>query len=331
MARRVFLAVAALAGLAHAACADEARTLTPIRIVMHWDHQAQFAGFYMAADKGFYEREGLDVTIVRGGPDIRSCEMVVEGQAQFCASMLSTALEQWAKGVDIVLVSQVVNRSNFEVIAWKRPEGPDGPTILSPSDLEGRRVTVWEQDFLLPYKAFFDRHDVHPKLLPQYYTLSLFVNHSSDACAAMSYNEHHWLLQHGVKPEDITVFPLWQYGVALPEDGIYTTSEYQQEHPEICAAVARATMEGWRYARENVDETLDCVMERVEQAQLPTNRPHMRWMLTHILDSIFPAKDDTWSEGNLTKETFSQVCDLLLKSGWIHVAPEFDDFVKISK
>jgi NitT/TauT family transport system substrate-binding protein len=80
MARGTVLAVAALAGLAHAAVAQQARPLTPVRIVMHWDHQAQFAGFYVAADKGFYEREGLDVTIVRGGPDVRSAEMLANGQ-----------------------------------------------------------------------------------------------------------------------------------------------------------------------------------------------------------------------------------------------------------
>jgi NitT/TauT family transport system substrate-binding protein len=160
-------------------------TLKPVKFVLHWDHQAQFAGYYIALDKGYYAAEGLDVTIVRGGPDVRACETVADGKATFCTTMLSSALEKRENGIMLVQIAQVVNRSNFEVVAWKKPQGENGPEITKPSDLNGRKITVWEHDLRLPYLAFFEVQNIDGQILPQYYSLSLFMNHGADACSAM--------------------------------------------------------------------------------------------------------------------------------------------------
>lgn len=306
--------------------ADAARK--PVRVVLHWDHQAQFAGYYMALDKGFYEQEGLDVTIVRGGPSIRPSEMVADGKAEFCLTMLSTALERREEGLPLVQIAQVVNRSNFEVVAWKHPEGPNGIEIKTPSDLNGRKITVWERDFRLPYEAFFEAQNLKLDVLPQYYSLSLFLNHGVDACSAMRYNEYHWLLQHGVREEDITVFPLWNNGVPLPEDGIYTLASTWENDPDMCRAFTRASLKGWEYAKENPDEALDAVMERVESVQLATNRPHMRWMLNEILDSIFPGDNGGWVFGKLSEKAYRQACGMLKRREAIEKVPPYTTFVK---
>ena len=315
--------------LAPAAHADE----TPIqkkaaRLVLHWDHQAQFAGYYVALDKGFYAAEGIDVTIIRGGPNVRPCEMVADGKAEFCTTMLSTALEKRESGIDLVQIAQVVNRSNFEIVAWKKPDGVNGPEIAKPSDLEGRKITIWEQDFRLPYLAFFDVQNVKAEILPQYYSLSLFVNHGADACSAMRYNEYHWLLQHGVKESDIVVFPLWDYGVPMPEDGIYTLGATWKDDPELCKAFARASLKGWQYAKEHPDEALEAVMERVNEAKIPTNTPHMRWMLDEILNSIFPGDNGGWVFGKLSQNAYRQSCQMLKRRGAIEQCPEYSTFVK---
>ncbi len=307
--------------------AADTATPRPLRLVMHWDHQSQFAGYYMALDKGFYAEEGLDVSIIRGGPDVRSCETVAEGGAEFCVSMLSTAIEKRALGLPMVGIAQVVNRCNFQVVAWKKPDAVKGVVIQRPDQLSGRKVTVWEEDFRLPYEAFFESTGASPKLVPQYYTLSLFMNRGVDACATMHYNEYHWLLQHGVQEEDITVFPLWQYGVDLPEDGIYTTEEFLRENPALCRAFVRATLRGWEYARDYREETLDSVMQRVNEAKLPTNRPHMSWMLNVILESIFPPTEDSWTFGKLNKRQYERASRILLRHGSLKSVPAYDSFI----
>ncbi len=325
----LFRAAALLLCLPACLAAEEAAPARKaIRLVLHWDHQSQFAGYYTALDKGFYEDEGLDLTIIRGGPDVRSCEVMNEGGAEFCSSMLSTALEKRQEGIPLVEIAQIVNRSNFELVAWKTPDPVKSTTVLHLDQLNRRRITVWEHDFRLPYETLFEKQDIEPVILPQYYTLSLFLNHGADACAVMNYNEYHWLLQHGVKEDDITVFPLWQHGVDMPEDGLYTSEMFLAENPELCAAFVRASLKGWEYARDNQDEALDSVMARVEEAKLPTNRPHMRWMLAKILESIFPAEGSRWTFGTLSQRQYESSCQMLGTRGKISDPPAFKDFVK---
>ncbi|HNX04030.1 MAG TPA: ABC transporter substrate-binding protein [Opitutales bacterium] len=299
-----------------------------VSLVLHWDHQAQFAGYYMALDKGFYADAGLDVTIVRGGPDGTPCEDVGRGRATFCTTMLSTALEKRDGGMPLVLLAQVVNRSNFEVVAWRRPGGENGPEIRTPADLNGRRATIWPGDFRPPYEAFLEAQDVRPEVLPQYYTLSLFLHHGVDACSAMRYNEYHWLLQHGVREEDLVVFPLCDFGVPLPEDGIYTLESTWESDPALCRAFAKASLKGWEYARDHREEALDAVMRRVTEANLPTNRPHMSWMLNEILASTFPAENAGWRFGRLSPEAFQASCNMLLRHDAIKTAPDYTNFAK---
>jgi len=321
--------IASVLALSFAAQAKENKPeLSPVSIVLQWDHQSQFAGYYLALDMGFYAKEGLDVDIIRGGPDVRTCEMVADGEAQFCTSMLATALEKRENGLPLVEIAQVVNRSNFEIIAWKNPPGENRAPILRPEQLQGCRLTSWEEDFRLPFQMFLDARNIQVEILPQYYTLSLFINHGSDACSAMHYNEYHWLLQHGVNPDDLTVFPLWQYGVDLPEDGIYTTEAMLAKNPEICRAFVRASLEGWKYAKAHPEEALDTVMARVEKSQLPMNKPHMHWMLNEILTSIFPDENSLWTFGRLSQQSYLNACNLLKKEGAIHNTPEFTSFIK---
>ena len=211
----------------------------------------------------------------------------------------------------LVLLAQVVNRSNFSIVAWKHPSGAPPAGIAAPIDLAGCRISIWEADLRLPYLAFFGAQGFQPDILPQYYSPSLFLHHGVEACAVMRYNEYHRLMQNGVRPDDITVFNLWEHGVVMPEDGIYATERLRSEHPERCLAFARASLEGWRYARAHPEETLDVVMRYIEKDNLPTNRPHMRWMLTEILRSIFPETGDPWQFGRLATAAFDKTAALL--------------------
>ena len=301
-------APAAAPSAANTAAAD-----TPARasLVLLWHHQAQFAGYYMALEKGFYQREGLELEIRRGGPDVSVCDELASSRADFCVAMLPTAMDKRGSGTPLVLLAQVVNRSNFSLVAWKHPPGAPPAGIASPIDLAGCRISIWEADLRLPYLAFFGAQGFQPDILPQYYSPSLFLHHGVEACAVMRYNEFHRLMQNGVRPDDITVFNLWEHGVVMPEDGLYATEQLWREQPDRCRAFARASLEGWRYARAHPEETLDVVMRYIERDNLPTNRPHMRWMLTEILRSIFPETGAPWQFGRLATAAFDKTAALL--------------------
>mgnify|MGYP001769302145 CR=1 FL=1 len=265
----------------------------------------------MALEKGFYQREGLELEIRRGGPDVSVCDELASSRADFCVAMLPTAMDKRGSGTPLVLLAQVVNRSNFSLVAWKHPPGAPPAGIASPIDLAGCRISIWEADLRLPYLAFFGAQGFQPDILPQYYSPSLFLHHGVEACAVMRYNEFHRLMQNGVRPDDITVFNLWEHGVVMPEDGLYATEQLWREQPDRCRAFARASLDGWRYARAHPEETLDVVMRYIERDNLPTNRPHMRWMLTEILRSIFPETGDPWQFGRLATAAFDKTAALL--------------------
>ncbi|HCE44971.1 MAG TPA: myristoyl transferase [Lentisphaeria bacterium] len=297
-----------------------------VAVTLHWQHQSQFAGYYMALAKGFYAQEGLDVTIMRGGPDVRVGEMLRSRKTEFASFMLSSALEERAAGLPMVQLAQVVNRSNFLLAAWKNPA--EGVSIDDLKDLEGRRITVWLQDFRAPYLALFASKKIQPVILPQYYTLSLFLHRGVTACSVMRYNEYHTLIQSGIQDKDLEIFSLHDLGIRLPEDGIYCLDETWQQRPETCRKFVRASLKGWAYARDHEKETLDEVMKYVRKENLPTNRMHMSWMLREMLASIFPAKGDDWIFGRISRRTYEDASGMLIRYGGLESAPPFKEFIK---
>lgn len=323
-ARLISICIILLIGMS--ATVASAQNLEPVVMTLHWQHQSQFSGYYMALKKGFYAEEGLDVNIMRGGPDVRVGEILKSGKTDFASFMLSSAMEERANGLNLVNLAQVVNRSNFLLVAWRNPS--EGVTINELSDLNGRKITVWLEDFRPPYLALFALKGVRPVIIPQYYTLSLFLQRGAVACSAMRYNEYHTMRQNGVQEKDIRVFSLHDLGIRLPEDGIYCLDETWKQRPETCRKFVRATLKGWAYVREHEEETLNEVMRYVRRENLPTNRMHMSWMLREILASIFPAKGDDWVLGRLSRSTYDGARDMLVRYGGLKSAPPFEDFVK---
>ncbi len=301
-----------------------AQSLEKATLALQWQHQAQFAGYYMAQAKGFYEKEGLDVDFRRGGADVSACEMLRSGEADFACLMLSTALQERSQNTPLLHLSQIVNKGNFLLVAWRHLD--NGLEIKRLTDLNGQKTCVWERDFRAPYQALFALHGVTPVMLPQYTSFCLFLHRGAAAFSAMRYNEYHALRQSGVAEEDITVFPLRDYGVDMPEDGVYCLEDAWRRRRPFCQAFARASLEGWRYARDHEEETLDAVMERIDQAQLPTNRMHMKWMLREILTSIFPAKEDSWTAGGLSQEAYASALNILSRHAGLENALDYEAF-----
>jgi len=317
-----FLAIF-VAFLTRAAVAEQATFL------LHWSHQSQFAGYYVAKEKGFYRKRGVDVVIKRGGYDVDMRACLAESRPVFCTTMLFTALEKRNEGVPLVHLAQVVNRANFTLVAWRK-EG-----IFKPEDLQGRRVSLWLKEYEAPYDGFFKRYNLQPVKEPQFFTVNLFLRrrmdmrHGVDACSAMYYNEYHTIQQCGVDPEELTVFEMWKHGFDFPEDGIYCMEQTFANQPGLCRDIAEASLEGWIYTRDHQEETLDIVMDYVRRSHVPTNRAHMKWMLEKILISIFPGTGDKWQFGALAPERYDNAVRLLHDQGLIRNAPAFNEFHRV--
>ncbi|MEN6462923.1 MAG: ABC transporter substrate-binding protein [Syntrophomonas sp.] len=294
--------------------------LTPVNMIVQWVPQSQFAGYYVALEKGFYRREGLDVHMIRGGPDQDPGQYLASGQAEFATAFLTGALSYRENGIPVVNLAQVVNRSNQVVIAWKDKK------IDAVKDLNGRRISVWEGGFRPGFLAFFQANQVNPVIIPQYYSVSLFLLRGVDACVSMYYNEYHMLYQSGINAEELSTFLLRDYGFGFPEDGIYCLEKTYQNNPKLCQAFVKASLDGWSYAGAHPEEALDIVMKYVREANVPTNREHMKWMLNSILPTIIPGPEDKWQMGKLDPADYQKTVQLMQEQGQIKSAPSYEVF-----
>lgn len=307
-----------------AADASDESSLFPVRLALQWLPQSQFAGFYMARDLGFYREAGLDVVLLHTGPGPSSLDFLTEDRADFATLFLADAIVHARESKPLANIAQLVRRSNLVLVGWK------DRGIEQPADLDGRRITHWPGAFSVTFTAFFRKHGIQPEVRPQHYSVNLFLHHGVDACAAMLYNEYHRIYQAGIDYDQVTVFLMRDYGLGFPEDGLYTTAELAALQPEVCRSLRRATLAGWAYAKQHPEEAIDAVLRESRLGSVPANRPHSRWMLDHMLASVFPPDDDG-VPGRLDRRAYQEAVEAITAAGLVDDAPTFEEFAPMER
>jgi len=317
--KKVVLALAMLALLPWRAGAGEGeRPLPRIVFLPHWIPQAQFAGYYVALERGFYREHGLEVVLLDGGPRKPVGKLLASGEATLASHFLSAALKLRDEGLPLVHLGQITQRSALMLVAHK------SHGIYSVKDLDGKKVSMWT-DFMAQPNALFRKYNLHVRAITQGPTINLFMRGGVDAASAMWYNEYHLFLNSGLNEDEATLFFYDQYGLNFPEDSILCLAETWRKEPELCRQFVRATLEGWQYARDHREEALRVVMARAEQARTGTNLPHQRWMLDRMCELIQPVSPGT-AMGELSREAYERVVRELKNSGQVRTAPAFEQF-----
>lgn len=290
--------------------------------IPQWSHQAQFAGYYVAYEKGIYEKYGIDLTIMNGGPDRPSTEHLKNGNSDFATMFLSTAIREKANGVNLLNIAQIVQRSALMLVAKKSGK------IDDPKEMDGKKIGLWGPEFQIQARALFKKYGVEPKIIPQSQSINLFLRDGVDVVSAMWYNEYHTILNNGIDPKELSTFFFDDYGLNFPEDGIYTLTEKFDKDPSLSCAFVKASIEGWEYAFENPDEAIDIVLKYMRNSKLPANRVHQKWMLGRMKDIILGDGELT-TIGVLKEADYNRVTDELKKTGFTKDSPEFRDFYKV--
>ena len=289
-------------------------TLMPL-----WSPQAQFAGYYVGIDKGIYARHGLDVQLLPAGPGLSPVDALSQGKADFAVLWLTTALRHRDRGLPLVNLAQMVQRSSMMLVS-KRSTG-----IRTIGDMNGRSVGLWGGDLSIPVYALFERERVVVREVPQGITVNLFLRGGIDVASAMWYNEYHTLLISGVDPGELNTIFIADEGLRYPEDGLYALESTAQARPAITAAFVRASLEAWQYAFDHPDETVDIVLRRMGEARLPANRVHQRWMLDRMSDLMQTPSSDT-KRGQLVPADYLAVGESMKREKLISAYPRFEDF-----
>ncbi len=207
------------AGARPSATADAA---DPVTLQLKWVTQAQFAGYYVAKDKGFYEEAGLDVTIKPGGPDIAPPQVIAGGGADVIVDWMPSALASREKGVPLVNIAQPFKRSGM-MLTCRKDTG-----ITKPEDFRGKTLGVWFYGNEYPFLSWMAKLGIPTDgsaegvtVLKQGFNVDPLLQKQADCISTMTYNEYWQVIDAGIKPEDLIVFKYEDQGVATLEDGLY--------------------------------------------------------------------------------------------------------------
>jgi NitT/TauT family transport system substrate-binding protein len=270
---------------------EQAQETADVTLQLKWVTQGQFAGYYAALEQGYYEDEGLNVTIKPGGPDIVPEQVVLGGQAEFGINWLDNTLATRDQGGQIVNIAQVFARSGMTEITWK-DSGLDAI-----EDLEGKKVGVWLGGNEHKLFAALTKNGIDPQqdaqIVAQPFDMNLFLNREVDAAAAMTYNELAQVLE--TKDPDsgelytldqLNVMKMSDLGTGALEDGIFVTEEWiaDEANQDIAKRFLKASFKGWVYCRDNPDECTQYVLD----AGPTLGEGHQRWMVNEINKLIWP-------------------------------------------
>nr|WP_111300961.1 ABC transporter substrate-binding protein [Paracoccus saliphilus] len=306
------------AGLALIAGAAQAEDLT---LQLKWVTQAQFAGYYVAQDKGFYEEEGLNVTILPGGPDIAPTQVLAGGGADVIVEWMPAALAAREKGLPLVNIAQPFKASGMMLTCLKESGIEDPKT-----DFAGKTLGVWFAGNEYPFLSWMNTLGLSTEggpegvtVLKQGFNVDPLLQKQAACISTMTYNEYGQVLDAGLSEDDLVTFKYEDQGVATLEDGLYVLESTLQEEGKVdaLARFVRASMKGWDYAAQNPEEAAEIVLENDESGAQTIE--HQTRMMTEI------AKLLEGSDGRLAEEDYQRTVDILLSGGSdpvIQAAPE---------
>ena len=324
------LAVLAVLTLFATACGDDEAavgvgdcdSVDSVSLQLQWLTQAQFAGYYAAADEGIYEKYCLDVEIREGGVDIAPHQQLASGAVDFAVSWVPKALVPREDGMDIVNVAQVFQRSGTLQVSWA-DAGIDGP-----ADLAGKVVGNWgwgnEFELLAgSRKAGLDPSSDY-ELVQQSFDMLALLTGEIDAAQAMIYNEYAQMLEatnpatgKRVTADDLSVIDWNDEGTAMLQDALWADGARlgNADYADITTRFVAASLEGWMHCRDN---SADCV-ETVLNNGSSLGASHQAWQMNEINGLIWPSPDGA---GVMDEGLWAQTVNVATSQGILASAPD---------
>ncbi|NQX34361.1 ABC transporter substrate-binding protein [Herbiconiux sp. VKM Ac-2851] len=286
--------------------------LTPVSLQLQWFSQAQFAGYYAALDQGFYEKEGLDVTILEGATDIVPIDVLTGGDADFAISWVPKVLGSIEQGAAVTDIAQIFERSGTTQVSMK------DKNITTAADLSGKTVGSWGYGNEWELFAGMNKADVKLddiSLVAQAFDMNGFLAGDIDAAQAMTYNEYAQVLETKnpatgelFTPDQLNVIDWNTEGTAMLQDAIWADSDRladDADYADTAVKFIKASIEGWAYARDNPEEAANIVTASGSQL----GESHQLWMTNEVNKLIWPS---TSGVGTINQDQWDQTVKIAM-------------------
>ncbi|SUZ30823.1 Formylaminopyrimidine-binding protein [Roseibaca ekhonensis] len=269
-----------LTGAALSLVAGTALAADDVSLQLKWVTQAQFAGYYVALENGFYEEEDLNVTILPGGPDIAPTQVLAGGGADVTVEWMPAALAAREKGLPMVNIAQPFKSSGM-MLTCRKDAG-----IETIDDFAGNTLGVWFFGNEFPFLSWMsqlglstDGGESGVEVLRQGFNVDPLLNGQAACISTMTYNEYWQVIDAGLTPDDLVLFKYEDQGVATLEDGLYVLEENLADPAFVdrMERFVRASMRGWKWAEENPEDAAMIVLE-YDQTGAQTEQHQIRMM-----------------------------------------------------
>lgn len=285
----------------------------------HWLPQAQFAGYYVAQAKGFYEEAGIKVKIVHPSASIMPTESLLSGKVDVISLFLVTAMTTVGNGAEIVNIAQMSQNSALLFVTKK------SKNIKTIQELNGKKIGIWKSGFDEIPKSLVNSLNLKVTWVPILSSINMFMLDGVDAMTVMWYNEYDQIINAGYNPEELNTFFFSRQGCNMPEDGLYCLKNTYNTRKQDLRKFAEASLKGWEYAENHPEEAIEIVLEVMKKNHIPTNYAHQQWMLEKVLQLMKPPSEKG-NKGYLSKITYEKDANKLLSNGFLKSIVPYSEF-----
>jgi ABC-type nitrate/sulfonate/bicarbonate transport system substrate-binding protein len=234
---------------------NHTKELHNINVALKWIHQSQFAGNYVAVEKGFYQIHGLNVSLLPYNFKNSPIDLVSTNRATFGVASASEVMLARSKGIPVKAVA-VIYQINPVCAFSLKTSG-----IVRPQDFVGKKIGV-ERGVNVEYEyiAMMDNLNINRSTLTEVgigFTALELLEGTVDVSTGYVTNEPYFVIEKGF---DVNIIMVEDYGINMYADVLFTTDDLINTDPNLVKDFVQATIDGWQYASENEDETIGIVM-----------------------------------------------------------------------
>ena len=277
-----------------------------VKLQLVWKHQFQFAGYYMAKEKGFYSNAGIDVSFIEFGNDIDYVNNVISGKTEFAVGRSSLVLDRM-EGKPVVMLGAIFQHSPAILLAKKRKD------LQTLADLKNKQMMFTDDQIGL---ASIHAMLVSAGVTEDSYTLQKhsfniddLIEGKTDAMIAYISNEPFLMTERGI---DYTVFSPQAYGFDLYSDILFTSETLIDSNPKLVNDFYQASLKGWQYAITHIDETIEVIKQKYNSQN--KSRAALRFEAEALIDLI---DQDYATLGKIDSEKLSKNIQLYRLMGLV--------------